>query len=155
MKNTLFTLLLSLLVSISAFAEVRLSSIFTDHMVLQRDQALKIWGWADAKETISLIFNGQNLQSKADKFGFWSVELKPMTYGGPFELNVKGNSNTISLKDILIGDVWIGSGQSNMEWPLINTNQGEVTIANSNNPQIRLFTVDKAMSPEPKQEVDG
>ncbi|MEQ9302501.1 MAG: sialate O-acetylesterase, partial [Marinoscillum sp.] len=154
MKNILTTLLV-LFLSINALADVRLSSIFTDNMVLQRNQAVKIWGWAQSRETVMLQFNNQSMNTRADKAGFWVVELEPMSYGGPFEMKIEGQSNSIVLKNVLIGDVWIGSGQSNMEWPLKKTKSGETTVASSDNPQIRLFTVERTMSPEPKSEVAG
>jgi len=123
-------------------------------MVLQRDKEIRIWGWASKGETVTLSFNGQSLKSKADNEGNWSVLLKPMKYGGPYELKVAGK-NVIQLRNILIGDVWICSGQSNMEWIIKNTNNAKKEIAESNYPQIRLFTVQKAMSFKPEKDVEG
>ena len=136
----LFTLIISSAIS---YAEVKLPKIFSSNMVLQRDRELKIWGWADANEKVTLTFNGQQLTTKTAKNGEWILLLKPMTYGGPFEMTVSGKKNNIALKNILIGDVWICSGQSNMEWLLKNVNNAPKEIAESSNPKLRLFTVKK------------
>jgi sialate O-acetylesterase len=138
-----------------AFAEVSLPKIFSDNMVLQRDRALKVWGWAAPNEGVTVSFNGQSVKAKADRNGSWYVAFKPMAYGGPFAMSIKGKSNTISYKNILIGDVWICSGQSNMEWTMKSTNQAEKEIAESNYPKIRLFNVQKAMSYSPKNDLAG
>jgi sialate O-acetylesterase len=127
-------------------ADARLPKIFSDNMVIQRDVTVRVWGWAEKGESIVVSFNNATVKTKADKHGNWSVSFRPMIYGGPFEMNVKGKKNTITLKNILIGDVWLGSGQSNMEWVLKNTNNAEGEVANAHHPAIRLFTVKRAMS---------
>lgn len=127
-------------------AEIRLPRILGDHMVLQRQKEVRIWGWAKSGEIIKVSFNGQTLETKANRKGSWSVTLKPMEHGGPFDMQISGKENTITLKDILIGDVWLGSGQSNMEWILQNTNDAQTEIASANFPRLRLFTVGKDMS---------
>jgi sialate O-acetylesterase len=132
---------------------IRLPKIFSDHMVLQRDKPLKIWGWGNAGETVKLTFNGQTVQAKASRNGTWMATLKPMSHGGPFEMTIAAKSGNISLKNILIGDVWLGSGQSNMEWILRNTNEAEKEILTANYPKIRLFTVEKDQSFTPKDDL--
>ena len=134
-------------------AQLQVANVFGDNMVLQREKAVKVWGQASPKEAISVQFNGQSVSAKADKAGKWMVELNPMTHGGPFEMTVTGKKEELHLKNILIGDVWIGSGQSNMEWPLFNTKTGKESIANSTNKNIRLFTVEKAMAANPNADV--
>ncbi len=146
-----FSLFLSCLY-INTFANVTLPHIFTSRMVLQRDKPVKIWGWADKGETITVSFNGQNLKTKAVKDGNWQVILKPMNYGGPFTMTVTGKNN-ISLENILLGDVWICSGQSNMEWMLKNTKDAVKEISKSTYPSIRLFTVEKATAYKPLKDV--
>lgn len=126
-------------------AEVILPKIFSDNMVLQRNQPIQVWGWAKASESVTVTLNGVAAKTKADKNGNWKLSLKAMSHGGPYQLVVKGK-NTITLRNILIGDVWVGSGQSNMEWTIKDTNHAKEEIANANHPQIRLFTVPKAMS---------
>jgi sialate O-acetylesterase len=126
--------------------KVSLPKIFSDHMVVQRDQKVKIWGWADKSESISVTVAGVTLNTKADKAGNWQILFDPLKPGGPYEIVVSGKDLKIILKDVLCGDVWVGSGQSNMEWTLKDTRDAEVEISNSYYPTIRLFTVPKAMS---------
>ena len=141
-----------------ASAQVKLPAIFTDHMVLQRDKPVNIWGWAKAGEKIRLTFNGQKVKTKVAADGKWEASLKPMAFGGPFDLIVKSTSGERILKDILIGDVWFCSGQSNMEMPLAGwgkVKNYEEEIAQGNHPTIRLFTVEKARSFKPEQDFKG
>jgi sialate O-acetylesterase len=137
------------------FAAIKLPKIFSDNMVIQRDQPVKIWGWADNGEKITVNFNNQEIKTTAGKSGKWSVILKPMTFGGPFELKIVGKANNILLKNILIGDVWICSGQSNMEFALKGANNAQQEISKANYPEIRHFTVEKAMSYKPKEDFTG
>ncbi len=146
MHKPLFLTILLCFASLLTQAEVRLPRILGDNMVLQRGQPLTIWGWASPGETVSVVFNGQQVEAKASRKGAWKVSLKPMEHGGPFEMTIKGKQNVLLLRNILIGDVWLGSGQSNMEWTLENTNDAEKEIAKSEFPEIRLFTVEKDMS---------
>jgi sialate O-acetylesterase len=138
-----------------ALATVTLPRIFSDNMVLQRDVPLSVWGWAEKGENITVSINNQILKARADQDGRWQVALKPMTHGGPVEMQVKGKSNVIVLKNILVGDVWLGSGQSNMEWIVKSTNDAENEIAKANYPGIRLFTVRKATSFIPSKDLAG
>src|SRR5690349_2121195 len=101
-----------------AQAEVRLPGLFSDNMVLQQRASLPIWGWADDGEEISVSFRGQQVKAKA-QHGKWKVKLAPCKAGGPDNLVVEGK-NKIELKHVLVGEVWICSGQSNMEWPFKN-----------------------------------
>jgi sialate O-acetylesterase len=132
---------------------LRLPRIFSDNMVLQREQPLKIWGWGNPGETIKINFNGQNVQAKTSRSGTWTLTLKAMTHGGPYEMKLTGKSGELTLKNILIGDVWLGSGQSNMEWILQNTTDAGKEIAVANYPKIRLFTVEKDMSFKAKDDL--
>ena len=90
-------------------AKVTMPGIFTDNMVLQRDQSVNVWGWADTGETVEVSFNGQKKKTKAGKDGKWIVQLKPMSFGGPYTMNIKGKGNNIQLTNILICEVWICS----------------------------------------------
>ena len=126
-------------------AEVRLPSIFADHMVVQRNLPVHVWGMADANETVSVTFRGETEQATTDSLGRWSVYLKPGEAGGPFSMQVHG-ANAITLQDVLVGDVWVASGQSNMEFPMAEgmnrgVNNEKAEIAAANYPQIRLLTV--------------
>jgi sialate O-acetylesterase len=142
--------------SFVSHAEVTLPAVFSSNMVLQRDIPIKIWGWADKREEISISFLDETVLVRADKNGKWKAELKPVAAGGPYELKIKGR-NEITLSNILMGDVWICSGQSNMEWPLSASNNGGEEIAKAIHPGIRLFTVQKKVStvPLPDCESEG
>ena len=100
----------------SALALVQLPNIFTDGMVLQRNTLVPIWGTASPGEVITILFNGKDYAGIADAFGQWQVRIGPLKSGGPYQMTVKGSS-VIEIKDILVGEVWLCSGQSNMEWP--------------------------------------
>jgi sialate O-acetylesterase len=136
-------------------AEVKLPKIFSDNMVIQRDRPIKIWGWADKNTSVSITFNGQTAKTKANGKGVWMITLSPMSHGGPHEMTISEKTTSLVLKNILIGDIWLGSGQSNMEWVVKNSNNPEKEIAEGNYDKIRLFTVEKAMSYSPKEDVKG
>jgi sialate O-acetylesterase len=127
-----------------AGGEVRLPHMLSDHAVLQRQMPVHIWGWAQAGEKVTVTFHGQTQTAVADDLGRWSVFLRPEQAGGPYALTVQG-SNTIRLEDILVGDVWFASGQSNMEFPLNGfpgnavLKNGPQEIAAATQPQIRLL----------------
>ncbi len=137
-----------------AAAAVTLPSVISDNMVLQRDLPIKLWGKADKGEAISVLFNGQTVKTKAGKDGVWRVQIKAMPYGGPYDMTIKGK-NTITLHNILIGDIWVCSGQSNMEWNVASSNNAKSEITNAHFPRIRLLTVNKSMSNAPLQEADA
>ncbi len=131
------------LLSQTAFCEVRLPRLISDGMVLQRDAEVKIWGWALPREKITIDFKGKKYNTTTGKCGKWSISLSPMKAGGPFDMKINGSNNLI-IKDILIGDVWICSGQSNMEISMKRVSPlYEYEIANSENIYIRYFTVPK------------
>ena len=136
-----------------ASANVRLPHIFSDNMVLQRDKELPIWGWADSGEKITIDFTGNTTEATTDENGFWQAKLAPLKAGGPFVMTIKGN-NTIQIQNVLVGDVWLCSGQSNMEWPLVSTTDAAKEIADSNYPQIRLLSVPRKTSGMPKNDCD-
>ena len=137
-------------------AEVRLPGIFTGNMVIQRDKPVKIWGWADPGEKVSVSFNGQDASVKAGKDGTWMVNLKPMpANGNPQSLMIQSRQNDIFLKNILIGDVWICSGQSNMVWYMRRLETGEEEAGRANDPALRMFTVTNEMSFIPQDDLDG
>ncbi|UFH56899.1 sialate O-acetylesterase [Spirosoma sp. KNUC1025] len=139
----------------SAFAEVRLPNVFGSHMVLQRRKAVPVWGWADAGEKVSVTFNSQTKIVKAGKDGKWRVTLDPMEAGGPYQMLVKGKTNTVTFDDVLMGEVWVCSGQSNMEWPLIAASNGKEEIKTANYPTIRQLLVKKEVSLTPNDNFEG
>lgn len=134
-------------------ADVKLPAVLDSHMVLQREMPLPVWGWADVGEAVTVTIGGSSAKATADEKGNWRVTLPAMKADGKAHtLIVKGN-NTISLEDILIGDVWVGSGQSNMEWQLANTHGAKEAIAAANHANVRLFHVPKVQKPEPAKDV--
>ena len=128
-----------------ASADVTLPSVFGSHMVMQRDEELPVWGWADPAETVIVDLGPQARTATADAKGNWEVRMGAMPAGGPHQMTIRGN-NLIRFEDILIGDVWICSGQSNMEWPVSRVNDGEREIADADFPEIRLFHVPRRPS---------
>ncbi|HEY8959091.1 sialate O-acetylesterase [Chitinophaga sp.] len=149
-KTVLF--LAATMISAFSFADVRLPNVFGDNMVLQRDKPIPVWGWADKNEKVTIQFNQQVKTVKAGKDGRWKVLLQPEKAGGPYTLTVKGR-NSISLKDILMGDVWICSGQSNMEFHVNGVINAGKEIAQSANPAIRHFYLPKDISATPVEDV--
>lgn len=148
MKRSLLLLALSLGLFCSlAGAEVRLPHMLSSHAVLQRDRPIHIWGWATPGAHIIARLHGQTVPAMADSIGKWSLWFKPETAGGPYELMVEGDGPAVTRGDILIGDVWFASGQSNMEMPLEGfgpatpVKDGEQEIAAANQPRLRLLLV--------------
>lgn len=140
--------LLFMLLASAATAEVKLPSLYSSHMVIQRDLPVIVRGRADVGETVSVSFRGQTRKAVPDEVGQWEVALPPGNAGGPFSLEVQG-ANTIQLSDILVGDVWVASGQSNMEFRTEGVINAEEELRNADRPNIRLFHVGAASSTYP------
>jgi len=145
----------------AARAEVSLPSLVADNMVLQRDSAVTVWGWASPAESISITFQGHDYKTRASRTGQWSVPVGPFAAGGPYDLTIRAK-NTIILHNILIGDVWVASGQSNMEFPIkasgewrTGVNDADKEIAGATFPQIRLFKVHHTVALKPKSTVEA
>lgn len=133
--------ILSFLMAVTTYSQVRLPKLISDGMVLQRDSEIKIWGWASDSENISIHFNDSAYNTTADKIGEWNITLPKLDAGGPYEMRINA-SNEIIIKDIMIGDVWICSGQSNMELPMNRVSWiYSDEIENSENKFIRQFYV--------------
>lgn len=148
MSKTVILMAALLCGSFSVRAEVRLPNILSSHMVLQRDRPLHFWGWADPREKVTVTLDGNSGSATADALGKWSLYLPAREAGGPYTVSVKG-SNAITVDDVMIGDVWFASGQSNMEMPLKGF-PGNATIKNSeaeiqgaNQPKLRLLRIRK------------
>lgn len=118
---------------------LRMPEVYSDNMVLQRDKRLRIAGMADANEKIEVSIGKQELKAIAAADGQWNVSLAPMKAGGPFQLAIKSNTNTIIYNNVLVGEVWLCSGQSNMEFPLKKADTGKAALSACKNAQIRLF----------------
>ena len=150
MKQTI-TIIISCFIIASGFAQVKPASLFSDNMVLQRETNVPVWGTASNGEYVTVEFEGQKLTTTA-KDGKWKVNLKPLKAGGPFTMTIKG-SNTVTIKNILVGEVWLCSGQSNMERGLIYDTVAKDAIANSANEQLRLVTIPHNARDTPQTEV--
>ncbi len=138
--------IITAIIANTARADVKLPAIISDGMVLQQGMAVPLWGWADEGESVTVEFQKQKVTATA-KGGKWLVRLKSLKAGGPFTLTVSGK-NKIELKNVLVGEVWICGGQSNMQWRLNQTDNAEAEIAGAKYPMIRLFTA-------PRSEVDA
>lgn len=138
-------------------AEIRLPALFADHMVVQRDTPVHVWGYASPNESVTVAFRGETKKTDADALGRWSLYLGPGNAGGPFELVVQG-TNRITLEDVLAGDVWIASGQSNMQFPMVGWSDSGVKnkveeIAAAKYPRIRLLDIHEASADSPQDDV--
>ena len=133
-------------------ADVKLPKVIASHMVLQQKLPISIWGTADPEEDVKVSIGDNSASTKAGADGKWSVKLKEMTAGGPYEVVIKGK-NEIKLTDVLVGEVWVASGQSNMEWPVSASDNPQQEIAAAKYPNIRLFHVRKVPSITPASEV--
>ena len=146
-----------------AWSDVRLPQLVGDHMVLQRDSKTVIWGWGNPGEAVRIDFHGKRVTTRTDQKGRWSTSLGPFQAGGPFDMIVVGNNHLV-LHDVLVGDVWLASGQSNMEAPVgrieewkdwkgvINADQ---ELAGAHFPQIRLFKLHHKIALKPVQDVEA
>ena len=156
---------LSVISCLHVYAEITLPALVSDGMVLQQGMKLKIWGHADPGEAITVSFNGAQASAAADNSGKWMVRLGPFAAGGPYTMIIRGK-NTITLHDILVGEVWICSGQSNMEMTvgpgdtpglyayhnMPGVKDYQQVLAQADYPKMRLFTVAKAVANAPEAE---
>jgi len=142
----------TLLLALPALAEVKLPALIAEHMVVQRDLPVHVWGTSAPGENVSVTFRGDTRSASPDEYGRWSLYLPAGAAGGPFELTVQA-SNTITLKDVLVGDVWVASGQSNMEMAVRGVVNAKDEIAAANYPQIRLFRALNRVADHPLEDV--
>jgi sialate O-acetylesterase len=161
-SQSTFVSVFALLVSASAArADVKPAPLFSDHVVLQSGMPVPIWGTASAGEKVTVTLNGQKQSATSGADGKWMVRLTDLKAGGPYEMTIAGN-NTITVKDVLVGEVWLGSGQSNMEFTvsqkvarfagLLNEEQ---EIAAANYPKLRMFSGKQAKTYEPQASING
>ncbi|MFI1772420.1 sialate O-acetylesterase [Thalassobellus citreus] len=164
MKNykSLLFLLLGVLSVLNVNAQIKLPALFSDNMMLQQEMEAPIWGWATKGETlfITTSWDSKTYEVKVDKHGAWKTKIKTPAFGGPYTIQIKQASEVVTIKNVLIGEVWLCSGQSNMEMPLKGfTGQpvrgGNEAIVHSRNNQIRFITVPRSTVLEPKNDFDG
>src|SRR2546427_8357758 len=157
LSSSIVILGLRLVVS-TAWADVRLPALVGNCMVLQRDAKIRLWGWADPGETIRIDFQSETIRARSDREGKWSASIGPYVAGGPYDMVVAGK-NVLVLHDILIGDVWLASGQSNMGYPLKGgsdrINNAEEEIRKADFPRIRLFVVRNEAATRPRADVSS
>ena len=149
--------LIFLIISFNHTAEAKLiiSKLYSDHMVIQRDQPIVVWGWADINENVNINFYNADYSSITNEKGEWKIVLPMMKEGGPFEMIVSTKDVKIIVRDILIGDVWICSGQSNMEWVVANSNNADEEIRSSTDFKIRHFDIPNTSSEKPEVNLTG
>lgn len=138
-------------------SSLRIPSILGSHMVLQQGRPARFWGWSAPMATITASLAGQTATAKADAAGRWRVELPTPSAGGPYEATLSDGQSTINLTDILVGEVWVCSGQSNMEWPFEAAHNAETELPKANHPLIRLFNANPGRKPcaEPQEDLAG
>jgi sialate O-acetylesterase len=136
-------------------AEVKLPALFCDHMVMQRDTRIAVWGWADAGEAVEGSIAERRFSTKADADGKWSAQLEPLKAGGPFVLTVRGKDNCLTIEDVHVGEVWLCSGQSNMAMNVSRAANAEAEIAAADFPKLRVFTVSSQHATTPQDECTG
>ena len=150
-KITIGISLLFLVLSTSA--QLRLASVFGDHGVLQRGKPIPLWGWSNPREKITILFNGKTTTVKSDDGGRWKISLPAMPAGGPYSLVITNKKDSIQLKDILIGEVWLCGGQSNMEMEMRNAANFKMERNKSNYPMIRQIKVADTISLSPQEDI--
>lgn len=144
-----------LLTHLSAFSQFRLARIFTDHAVLQREKPLPIWGWAKPNSSVKVNLGSQSQNVQADTSGKWVARFSPFKAGGPYTLMAVSGTDTVLLNDILMGDVWLCSGQSNMEWTVAQSDNAIFEKKNAQFPQIRHFRVEHEVTIEPQTDLNS
>ncbi|GAB3500193.1 sialate O-acetylesterase [Spirosoma knui] len=141
------------LISSVAVGQLRFARIFSDHVVLQRQQPIPVWGWAKPKESVRVSLAGQTQQAKADANGKWMVRFSPLEAGGPHRLTVRAKSGGADVNDVLIGEVWLCSGQSNMEWPVKQADNFQAEKQNASFSQIRHIRVEHELALTPQADL--
>jgi sialate O-acetylesterase len=147
-----------LLIFTASFAEakVRLPSVFTDHLVLQREAEVSVWGFADAGETVTVEFAGQKKSVSADAHGNWLVKLDSLAASAESrELKVTGKDSSVKISDVLVGDVWLAGGQSNMGFPLFAAHNAKEELPKAGDPLLRFFRVKTKTAVEPQTDCTG
>jgi sialate O-acetylesterase len=151
-RRLLALLVFALLAATLTLAEVKLPALLSDGAVLQRDLPTHFWGMAAPGEKVTVSFRGERKTATSDALGHWSIYLSPSKPGGPFEATITGQ-NTITIHDIYVGDVWLASGQSNMEFELEKAQDGAAEVARANCPQIHLLQVKRYFAEIPQEDI--
>lgn len=160
MKTAIFisiTLFLIIAITNRAFAQLKVSRLFKDHMVIQRDQPVTVWGWNKKGKKVTVSFDAVSKTVQTDNQGAWNVVFPAMNAdnGIPHKIRIQSGKDSIKIADVVIGDVWLCSGQSNMEWPLKNTIGADAEIRASNDPYLRHFKVPQSYANTPEDSLAG
>lgn len=142
------------LAALCVHAEVKLPALISDHMLLQQGVPVKIWGTAAPGASVEVSFRNQKATAEAGGDGKWTIWLQPLKPGGPDDMTIAGG-NTVTVRDVLVGEVWVGSGQSNMNWTVARSANAQEEIAAANYRAIRLFQVKTAVADQPLDDVTG
>ncbi len=154
LRVSMFAMAVLLLCDASLRAEVKLAGVFGDHMVLQREVSVPVWGWAEPEEVVTVVIAGQSKQTTADASGKWMVKLDAMSAGGPFTLTASGGDK-VTVGDVLVGEVWLCSGQSNMAMTVSRAKDFDKEQQNADFPQIRHFKTAAHATPEMQADCAG
>jgi len=140
----------------AVFADVKLPAVIGDNMVLQRDKKVSIWGWAMPGEEVmaGVSWHGMRWAVTADEDGKWMFKMNPPKAGGPYEMTISGK-NIIKIKNIMVGEVWVCSGQSNMQMSVQGSANAKEEISSAKYPNIRLFSVTRKVATEPQSDCEG
>ena len=155
-KQSLLPILFFFLFGLISNAQVSLPSILRRIIwVLQQKQSNPVWGWAAPGETVKVGIHGQSQTTQADSKGHWKISLRAIPAGGPYLMEIESKQSKFFFEDVMVGEVWICSGQSNMAWPVRNTNSAELAIHTANYPNIRLISVPQVGTQEPQNDFKG
>lgn len=154
MKKILVSWMMTML-ALPGMAQLRMPGIFADHMVVQRNERICVWGWARQGDMVKIAMNGRTVKAKTGKDGRWQVWLPAMEAGGPYDMRIQTKKESVTIQDVLVGEVWICSGQSNMEFQLKGVKNADEEIRTAQNSKIRSFDVQKDMARFPQQDVKG
>jgi sialate O-acetylesterase len=147
--------LLAAIFAAPASAELTLPHVFSDHMVLQRDGDVPVWGWADPESEVHVALDGKTVQTTAGEDGKWQVSLAGHAAGGPYTLVVESGDDRLEVIDVYFGEVWVASGQSNMQWSVRQSANADEEISAAQFPVIRMFSVPREPAAEPQDDTDG
>jgi len=140
----------------SGGSELKLPAVFGNHMVLQREAPIPVWGWASPGASVEVVLGETAVEAKVGTDGVWRVALPAQPAGGPFELRASCGRQEVTFRDVLIGEVWLCGGQSNMEWPLSQARDAELEAASAADcPRLRFFTVERVTAPTPQADCRG
>ncbi len=148
-------ILLLLGLAFSAEAAITLPNVFSEHMVLQRGKTIPVWGWAEPGEAVTVRMEGNEAVATAGGDGRWQANLAPMQAGGPYKLKISAPSGSVELGDVLLGEVWICSGQSNMQWTVSASRDFEIERNRASYPGLRMFSVERVSKDTPQTNCNG